>query len=422
VRRFIVFIAVISVAGCATYTVQTQDFRRALTAGKPESALQQLTTQYNSRRDRALFELNKAALLHITGEFQASNELFEQAKQRMRQLSVTSVSENIGAVTLNEGMRSYDGRPYEELLVYCYKALNYLLLGQPDGARVEILQADVKMREWASAEDMLGVKASAFVQYLSGIVFEMSREWDDALISYRKAYEVYAAAGAIPLQLQRDLLRLSEFRGRRTEHKRYRKLFPNTDWQTMTEPESRTQLIVVIQQGLVSAMQEHIAFNYSPVLKYQVQIATPFYSPRAGYVPTANVHIDGQVFPAEIFEDIDKLARTDLDARLPGISLRTLTRVVLKKKAAAEIRKDNPMAGFIADVAGLVSERADTRSWIGLPETIQIVRVPVTPGTHQITVSGAGGINWTQTLEFTAGNTAIVSVHDMSGRAKYAVH
>jgi hypothetical protein len=423
VRGFAVLVVIVCVAGCASYNVRSVDFRNALSAGQPENALRQLATQYHSSRDRALLELNKAVLLHMTGDFKGSNDLFEQAKKRMRELSVTSITENITAVTVNEATRSYDGRPYEELLVYCYKALNYLLMGKPDSARVEVLQADVKMREWSSAEDMLGVKASAFTQYLSGIVFEMSREWDDALIAYRNAYKVYEETGsAIPVQLQQDLLRLTEFRGLRDEHKRYRKRFAQTSWRPMAEWQKQSELIVLVQQGLVSAMQEHIAFNYSPELKYQVQIATPFYSPRDGYVPTANVHIDGQVFQAEVFEDIDKLARTDLDARLPGISLRTLTRVVLKKKMANEMRKDNALAGFVADIAGLVSERADTRSWNGLPETLQIVRVPVAPGEHQITVSGAGGVNWTQTLNFTAGSTAIVSVHDMTGRAGYALH
>jgi uncharacterized protein len=409
----------ILLAACVPYNVRTLDFRQALLAGQPASALQHLELQRNSRFDRALYELNKGMLLHMTGDFAGSNEWLEQAKQRMRELDATSISENLTAVTVNEATRSYSGRPYEQLSVYAYKTLNYLLLGQPEAARVEALQADVRLREWESVGESRAFEASALVRYLSGLVFEMLREWDDALIAYRKAYEVYAKTGIpVPVHLQKDLLRLSAFRGRNDELAQYVREFPGTDWESMKSLKSKAELVVFAHYGAVSAMQEQVAYNYSPELKYQVAIALPYYPPRPGYIPTPVVEVNGAAQRAEILQDIEALARADLESRMAGLGLRAMARMVLKKKMSHEMRKDNPLAGFVADVAGLATERADTRSWITLPESVHLLRLSLPAGEHGV---AARGLPSPQLLSLKVGDMAVISVHELMGRNIYAL-
>jgi uncharacterized protein len=410
----------IMLAACVPYGARTQDFRQALLTGQSASALQYLEQQSNDRLDRALYELNKGMLLHMTGDFAGSNEWLEQAKQRMQQLAAASVSENLTALTLNEATRSYGGQPYEQLSIYAYKALNYLLLGQPAAARVEVLQADVRLREWESVAELRAFEASAFMQYISALVFEMSREWDDALISYRKAYDVYKKTGnAVPVQLQKDLLRLSSFRGRKDELAQYVREFPGTDWESMKSLKSKAELVVFVHQGAVSAMQEHIAHNFSPELKYQVAIALPYYPPRSDYTQAMNIQVDGGMQQTEVLQDIDALARKDLESRIAGLTLRAMARMVLKKKMSHEARKDNPLAGFVADVAGLVTERADTRSWITLPESVHMMRITLAPGEHTVATRG---LQPPRVLALKTGDIAVISVHELMGRNIYAVH
>ena len=51
------------------------------------------------------------------------------------------------------------------------------------------------------------------------------------------------------------------------------------------------------------------------------------------------------------------------------------------------------MGGILANLVTAATEKADTRSWITLPRTIQIARILVPPGAHdvQITCYGNGG-------------------------------
>jgi hypothetical protein len=411
----------VMVAACVPYSVRTLDFRQAFLAGQPVNALQYLEQQRGGRSaDRALYELNKGMLLHMTGDFAGSNQWLEQAKERMQQLAATSITENLAALTVNEATRSYSGQPYEQLSLYAYKALNYLLLGKPGAARVEVLQADVRLREWESAGELRAFEASAFVRYVSGLVFEMSREWDDAVIAYGKAYNVYKQTkSGVPAQLQRDLLRLTEFRGRADEHKKYLQEFRGTEWESMKARQDKAELVVFVHQGAISIMQEHMVFNYSPELKYQVQIAVPYYPPRSDFMPRTGVMLSGAMQQAELLQDIDAVARKDLDSRMGGITLRAVARMVLKKKISKEAGKEDGFAGFIANVAGILTERADTRSWITLPESIHLLRLSLPPGEQAV---GFGGMQADRILPLAAGQVTVLSLHGLTGRNIYAVH
>jgi uncharacterized protein len=409
----------VMLAACVPYSVRTLDFRQAFLAGQPVSALQYLEGQRSSKVDRALYELNKGMLLHMTGDYAFSNKMLEQAKERMQQLAATSVTENLTALTVNEATRSYAGEPYEQLSLYAYKALNYLLLGKPGEARVEVLQADVRLREWESAEDLRAFEASAFVRYVSGLVFEISHEWDDAVIAYGKAYNVYKQTRtAVPVQLQRDLLRLTDFRGRKDEHKQYLKEFRGIEWESMKSRKDKAELVVFVHQGAVSLMQEHMVFNYSPELQYQVQIAVPYYPPRSDFIPQTGVVLGGAMQQAELLQDVDALARKDLESRMAGITLRAVARMVLKKKMSKEAGKDNGFAGFVANVAGILTERADTRSWITLPQSIHLLRLSLPPGEQSL---GFGGLQTDRVVPMTAGGITVLSLHGLTGRNIYAV-
>ncbi|HEX7028639.1 MAG TPA: hypothetical protein VF268_15460 [Gammaproteobacteria bacterium] len=390
-RPLLLAAALLALTGCSTYSLRHYDMHRSLASGDPGLALQMLEMRLPAGRDRTLYDLNKGMLLRLTGDYTASNELLESAKQEMQRLSATSISENLSALAINEATRSYAGQPYEQLLLHAYKALNYLSLDQADGARVEMLQADVKMREWTAGNDIEGILASAFVRYLAGVVFEINREWSEALIAYRKAYEIYQETDRpVPVCLQKDLLRLTAHLGLADEHKRLKASFNREAWRSVEDLQRQAELIVFYHQGLVSELREQVIFSYSPELSHSVQIAVPFYELPVTYFPPAHIQAGGVSAETELLENVDQLARDNLAVRLPGITLRAVTRMAVKKKVAHEARQENALAGFFADVVGLATERADTRSWSTLPSSVQVARLVLPPGEHRIHIGNTG--------------------------------
>lgn len=414
-RSLIIAVVLLAPPACSTYVLRQFDMHRSLAAGDTALALQALEAQPPAGRDRTLYDLNKGMLLRLTGDYAASNEFLESAKQEMQRLAATSITENLTALAVNEATRSYAGQPYEQLLLYAYKALNYLALGQPAEARVEVLQADVKMREWTADKDAEGILASAFMRYLGGVVFEINGEWGNALIDYRKAYEIYRETGrAVPACLQKDLLRLTAHEGLTDENRQLQAAFNRDEWPSTAKLQRQAELIVFYQQGLVSEVQEQIMFSYSAELSQSVQIAVPFYAWPVSYFSQAYVQVDGTAVQTEPLENVDQLARDNLEARMPGIVLRAIGRVVVKKKLAHEARQKNELAGFLADVVNLATERADTRSWTTLPASIQVARLTLPPGEHTIHLTNTGTSDPNDagyTVKLSPGDKKVLSVH-----------
>src|SRR3989304_5630507 len=48
------------------------------------------------------------------------------------------------------------------------------------------------------------------------------------------------------------------------------------------------------------------------------------------------------------------------------------------------------VAAMAVEIAGLVTERADTRSWLTLPARIHLARLPLPPGTYTVKVDLLG--------------------------------
>ena len=82
--------------------------------------------------------------------------------------------------------------------------------------------------------------------------------------------------------------------------------------------------------------------------------------------------------------DIEKIAIETLNAQGLIILGRTLGRALLKYLAYREANKENETLGLLVNLAGVVTEQADTRSWRTLPNQIYMVRMPL-PGRHAYT-------------------------------------
>jgi hypothetical protein len=55
---------------------------------------------------------------------------------------------------------------------------------------------------------------------------------------------------------------------------------------------------------------------------------------------------------------------------------------------ADQIRQKNKLLGDLAWIAMNVSDRADLRQWSTLPESFQIVRIPLKSGPHKVSIKG----------------------------------
>jgi uncharacterized protein len=408
--------------GCATYSESFGVIERDLSARQYDAALKSIEKQSGSKKDRVLYLLNKGMVLRMKRDFTGSNQALEAAKAEMERLYTASVSENTLSFVVNDATVSYAGDDYEQVLVHLYMALNYLELGQPNEARVEALQVDLKLRE--IGEKIPGNKFTedALSRYLTALIYEELGEWSDAMIDYRKAYEAYKKYQVnygvpVPDMLKHDLLRLTQRQGLKDELALYKKEFGITPVQEENR-EQEGELVFVLNNGLAPIKREKAVGAFapppsvvvnaarphrtaSPAPPVLVNIALPYYESRPNQVLSARVSVSGKQSSTQLMENIDAIARASLDSRMAAITARSIARAVAKGAIQESVdragsRNNDPAAellgSFIVRVAAVATERADTRSWLTLPANVQLARLSLPPGSYTVTVDllGAG--------------------------------
>lgn len=395
--------------GCATYSSSFRVVESNLAAGQYDLALQGIETQSASKTEQVLYLLNKGMVLRMKRDFAGSNQALEAAKAEMERLYAASVSENALSFIVNDATVSYAGDDYEQVLVHLYMALNYLELGQPDAARVEALQVDVKLREIAEKIPESKFTEDAFSRYLTGMIYEDRGEWSDAMISYRQAYDAYKNyqrdyALTMPSMLQYDLLRLAKRQGLKDEVAKYKKEFGIEQSQIPANSPGKGELVFVLNNGWVPIKREKSINSPDPASGTMVRIALPYYESRTNNVTAARITVEDKQVSAELMENIDAIAKSSLDARMPAIVARSVARAVIKAAASKSAQKvahngnnsnnDASMVGLIGSlavqVAAFATERADTRSWLTLPANIHLARLSLPPGSYSVKVELLG--------------------------------
>jgi hypothetical protein len=391
-----------ALAGCATFSDTIRSTERSLAQQQPTLALIEYEKLSPGSADRVLYLMNKGMLLRMAGDYEQSTKTLEEAKNLIDNLRGVSVREQALSLAVNDGARSFIGEDFEQVMVHAYLALNYLDLRRLDAARVEALQVDVLLREIAQGSSSPYAE-DAFSRYLTGIVYEDEREWSDAMIAYRKAYEAYQGqverfGVAVPETLKHDLIRLADRMGLTQEAERYRKSFAIGDTLSAEELLERGEIVLTVHAGLAPVKRENAATVLNPGSGRMLRLALPQYHPRAQPFGYARVSIESHSASTSRVVNIDAMAMKSLESRMPAITARALARMIAKdsvaKAAAGDQRSSGQaLAGLLVNVAAVAAERADTRSWFTLPGEIHLARLPLPPGKYRgrIELYGRGG-------------------------------
>lgn len=380
-----VFLCMLLISGCVTRTLNEDVIEQYMLRQQPQQALAELESRDIKTRNRVLYYLDKAILLRMEGNFSASNQALENAKSLAAQTEALSLREQAEAVSVNDAQRSYYLSDFEQSLLYCIKTMNYLELQQTQEARVEVLQ----LNEWLKQHEQTKLP---FARYLSGLVFEFNHESDEALISYRQAYEEYRALGqTLPLILQQDLLRLSQFLHLTDEHQRYLGEFGKITWPTQDTFKQSASVTVIILNGLIPRKQSQEVAIQSPKDGQLHRISLPFYEQRHAPVTRAFLTSPQSKNETEILAHLDHDAANALKNDMPAIMTRAIARTGVKNKVMDEAADKNPWLGLALNVATFVTETADTRGWYTLPQQLLISRVSLEADkTQDITLELSG--------------------------------
>ncbi|MGB9080768.1 MAG: hypothetical protein WCD00_05675, partial [Desulfuromonadaceae bacterium] len=223
---------------------------------------------------------------------------------------------------------------------------------------------------------------NAYTFYISGFIYELLQQPNDAYIDYKKALEIYPDNR----YLQKDVLRLAEKLEMREELEELRQRFPHDTQRFIDENGVGSgELLVLFEDGFVP--QKHEIKIPIPISRGGlVTIAFPIYQEKwSDQTPLSILNNNELIGSTEPICDIRALAVKALKEKAPMIATRQIIRAVAKGVTTAEARKRMGELGqFASNVWNLISESADLRSWLTLPANAQILRTTLPAGSYRL--------------------------------------
>jgi hypothetical protein len=397
---------------------------RRLMAGEDYAGALETFEDSGDTEDDVLASLERGLLLHYFGRYRESNQVFEQAEIMSEDLYTRSISREAASLLTSDLVLDYVPPPFEQVLINYYRALNYINLGDREGALVECRKAGEKLVLY-SEDDKRPYRRDAFMEYLTGMLYEWDGEINDAFIAYRNAldgYSVYAETFGVspPPSLTCAALRTAEYMGFVEEIERLDR-DARARCRSEEDADRLSRVVIFVEHGFVPPLKEWrvdipilksetrkarespyvfslgIAsridgFVYDPDdVAYILSLALPAYPGDYPGVPTLPVFVDSISHRPVMLEDIYAVARAELKHDMPKIAAKTLARALVKYAVTDKAKDDwGVVLGTLVDAATSATERADLRAWLSLPRAIEAAVVYVEPGEHWISLGAAG--------------------------------
>lgn len=360
--------------GCATYQSKVEKARNYLEQGLYDQALEHLKPLAEKESDDQLvYLLDYATALQISGRLSESNNTFLLADKLADSLDYHSVSRVAGSLLTSEEMVQYKGDTFEKIFINAYLAMNYLELGNLENAQVSARRMNEKYSLLRS-EEKKNFELNPFAKYLSALIWESGKSWDNAYIEYKTAYSLDARNYFLPS----DLIRSAKKAQRKSEYEKWKKEYPDIEEQPEWYDKNYGELVVIYQQGWGPRKDFNPQNQRYPIL-------------RPVFTETQRVRLEIQAEPAVksvVIYDTEEAAIKTLQEDAASLAGRRLGGFVAKEVAADQIRQKNEALGFIAWIFFHVSDRADLRQWSTLPQTIQLARVYLPKGKYRVALQG----------------------------------
>lgn len=347
---------------------------------------------------------------HVDGNLEASTrewlaalKIVDGFKDRPT-VSGRSVTEGALSMLVNDKAVPYDGEGFEVILLHSFLAWDYLRQGNLDDAMVEVKRGyEFERFERERYENTTGM--NHFGRFIAALAQDIDGQYNDARIDLERLAEKIPNHPVVVYSQKRIKRLLSSKR---------------------QEELSFSEIVVVFENGL---MPEKIAED----LHYNTKRSFGRLSvPRFSHVPKLSRSLQVKVANSSLgatvsLENVMQVGRNNLNDRIAWVTtkalLRSAAKTIIVDHVAEEVEEEHGQwAGVFVGLAGSLlnsySESPDLRSWLTLPNDLQVLRARIEPGEHRIVVHTSSknppldlGI-----YSFEAGSPVMISVRAIGNR------
>jgi hypothetical protein len=139
--------------------------------------------------------------------------------------------------------------------------------------------------------------------------------------------------------------------------------------------------------GLVNRASPGWNRSYDVDIEYWLTVAVPTMgAPGAGPVTGVRLSAAAERATSRPADNLSRRAEATLEAEMGQILFKTLLRGLVKYAATEAAANEDATAGAIVNLLGVLTERADTRCWLTLPDRLSVARMHLPPGRHELRV------------------------------------
>ncbi len=436
-------VTVLAMTGCATSQVSQNNNAAVLDSGY-EGAVnlyRDSSGDLNVDKNNLHQLLVAGKALHDAGSWAQSNELFSMAAQKLMWKEDTidtpeEVLRFIGTTVTSDSLADYTGKIYEGLMLDYYMALNFLMLGDEDSARV-------KFNQLAQRQGNAEIQLQSYARSLLGAETEVENEENRKAVESTLSKEQSSLAQGM-INVSQDVVNahirspsgdlanaiFRETSAADTDKRRKAggNLISTKHWLAVgilqsAAPDASARrfagnldsllretdddlVFVIYEDGTGPSIDEWridlpIALVSDDLL--YAGVALPKFHEGVSNNSTIGIRQGDQVVSTELVTDVNRLAALEFGAAYDTIVKKEVASVIVKTIAQVVANKaidkeaGNPLGAMMAKIAvagaAVALTSADTRHWGNLPNQIQM-GVLEKKGSGNIVVTSSTGEEW----------------------------
>lgn len=383
--------------GCASYSDRVAQIRSAYYSGGLESADTLTETALKAgRTDADVLRLEQAMIHLAAGRPQDAEQTLRQVRDKFDELERAELAGQAKAALSylkDDQTRTYAGEDYEKILIRTFLSLSNLMHDGGDAEAYSLQVIDKQNQIIQAGVDKKGENPKANYQrvalapYLRGVLREATHlDYDDAERSFATVCSWQPQFAAAQADVQRAAHGAHSSPGNGVLY--VFTLVGRGPYKQVVDEVPSTVSLLIAGEILGAVGGQTVTPNVATIKVPQVCAQT-------NEVTSVGVDIDAQpVGATETITDVTQLAINQYSAIYPQVVARAVARRMVKKgvlygaKEATNVAKGTPLnlAVDLAGVAWEATETADTRCWGLLPDKIQVLRIELPAGEHQVTL------------------------------------
>jgi hypothetical protein len=431
-------------SGCATYTDHVREAKQDALQGRTQEAVGRLNKaigaeeshQYPDKltSENTLMLLERATLLQAVGKYKLAARDMMIADQQLDWLDIGAQGKaKIGKYMFSGSSVKYRAPPYERLLLNTLNMVNFMAIGDYEGAQVEARRFSIVEYFFVNDESKTLLPESlALGNYLGGVAFEATGEYNQAARYYADAYR-YGLRTSRFRQRLIDLFRITGYGGKGKGDAVAKLVEASRAGSVLSFEEYRRQyvdgeLLMIVQSGMVPYKEgkkypvgQAIAYANAHSYNYNYTLSASERS-RARELAVSgalkwisfpqltekglpgqrdvNIFVDGREAAVFMGSNIERQVEHAWERISGALMVAAITRMITRAAMGAGAREATEEAsgsgglGLLAQLAVegsmLAADKPDTRSWSMLPGQIKMARVRLPEGSYPVKVRVAG--------------------------------